>query len=223
MIGWYQGHTLILTGLCTYHTSVDFADTINVWWAQLIGPAIKFSDSFFVHPSYLGLRPYLHNVMIRGHGWNYNALTSCACSCIFLKPPLVILVPRSLITNVFLIKCHFRSQICAQDHSNRKCQHIYITGLTLNLEMDLDVYLNAIFGLFSSIMDTLGVCPCVATGVRWDEHRHISDWILYFLEGLEKVCSEAKHVRILSMCYPCAPSAHCSTLVWVLLICMPRA
>ena len=45
--------------------------------------------------------------------------------------------------------------------------------------MDLDVYLNAIFGLFSSIMDTLGVCPCVATGVRWDEHRHISDRILY--------------------------------------------
>jgi hypothetical protein len=27
----------------------------------------------------------------------------------------------------------------------------------------------------------LGVCPCVATGVRWDEHRHISDRILYFL------------------------------------------
>jgi hypothetical protein len=25
------------------------------------------------------------------------------------------------------------------------------------------------------------VCPCVATGVRWDEHQYISDRILYFL------------------------------------------
>jgi hypothetical protein len=38
----------------------------------------------------------------------------------------------------------------------------------------------------------LGVCPCVATGVRWDEHRHISDRILYFLGSLKKICSEAK-------------------------------
>jgi hypothetical protein len=42
---------------------------------------------------------------------------------------------------------------------------------------------------------TLGVCPYVATGVCWDEHRHISDRILYFLRGLKKVCSEAKHVK----------------------------
>jgi hypothetical protein len=41
----------------------------------------------------------------------------------------------------------------------------------------------------------LGVCSCVATGIRWDEHRHISKRILYFLGGLEKVCSEAKHVK----------------------------
>jgi hypothetical protein len=38
----------------------------------------------------------------------------------------------------------------------------------------------------------LGVCPCVATGVRWDEHRHI---YLIFPWGLEKICSEAKHVK----------------------------
>jgi hypothetical protein len=41
----------------------------------------------------------------------------------------------------------------------------------------------------------LGVCSCVATGIRWDEHRHISKRILYFLGGLEKVCSEVKHVK----------------------------
>jgi hypothetical protein len=42
---------------------------------------------------------------------------------------------------------------------------------------------------------TLGVCLCVSTGVRWDEHRHISNRILYFFGDLEKVCSEAKHVK----------------------------
>jgi hypothetical protein len=41
----------------------------------------------------------------------------------------------------------------------------------------------------------LGVCPCVATGVHWDEHRHISKRVLYFLRDLEKVCSEAKYVK----------------------------
>jgi hypothetical protein len=40
---------------------------------------------------------------------------------------------------------------------------------------------------------TIHACLCIATGVRWDEHRHIYDRILYFLRGLEKVCSEAKH------------------------------
>jgi hypothetical protein len=44
-------------------------------------------------------------------------------------------------------------------------------------------------------MYLLGMCPCVATGVCWDEHRHISNWILYFLGSLEKVCSEAKYVK----------------------------
>jgi hypothetical protein len=50
-------------------------------------------------------------------------------------------------------------------------------------------------GYFIYLLLLLGVCPCVATEVRWNEHRHISDRILYFLGGLEKVCSEAKHVK----------------------------
>jgi hypothetical protein len=34
-----------------------------------------------------------------------------------------------------------------------------------------------------TLLTRLGVCPCVATGVRWDEYRHISNRILYFLGG----------------------------------------
>jgi hypothetical protein len=67
-----------------------------------------------------------------------------------------------------------------------------------------------------------GVCPCVATGVCWDEHRHISNWILYFLGVWRKFTRKPNMLRP-SMCYPYAPSAHCSALVWVLLICMPHA
>jgi hypothetical protein len=41
----------------------------------------------------------------------------------------------------------------------------------------------------------LGVCPCVATGVRWDEHQHISDWILYFFWVWRKFARKPNMLR----------------------------
>jgi hypothetical protein len=39
------------------------------------------------------------------------------------------------------------------------------------------------------------VCPCVATGVRWDEHQHISDRILYFFGVWRKFARKPNMLR----------------------------
>jgi hypothetical protein len=65
-------------------------------------------------------------------------------------------------------------------------------------------------------MYVLGVCPCVATGVRWDEHRHISDRILYFLGVWRKFVWKPNMLRlehVLSLCPMSTLFRACMSLV----------